>query len=77
MNSLTHFAIVLILGVAPVSVDLDESEFRKLHRQLNPANEIWKSIPWRTSLVEAQRVAATEGKLIFIWAMDGHPLGCT
>jgi hypothetical protein len=28
-------------------------------------------------LLEAQRIAAEAKKPIFIWAMDGHPLGCT
>ncbi len=57
---------------------LSESEFRKLHRQLLPSEtEPWRTIPWKISLLEAQRSAATEKKPIFIWAMDGHPLGCT
>ena len=57
---------------------LSESELRKLHRQLLPSEtEPWRTIPWKISLLEAQRSAATEKKPIFIWAMDGHPLGCT
>ncbi|MCH2180433.1 MAG: hypothetical protein MK108_00370 [Mariniblastus sp.] len=56
---------------------LGESEFHRLHDELHPTNELWKSIPWQTSLITAQNVAVTEGKPIFIWAMDGHPLGCT
>ena len=57
---------------------LNDSEFRKLHKQLQPAaDELWRSIGWRISLLDAQRVAAQQQKPIFIWAMDGHPLGCT
>jgi len=56
---------------------LDEAEFRRLHDEINPADELWKSIPWQTSLIAAQNLAATGRKPIFIWAMDGHPLGCT
>ena len=57
---------------------LSESEFRKLHKQLRPSDtEPWRTIPWKISLLEAQRAAASEKKPIFIWAMDGHPLGCT
>ena len=56
---------------------IDEQEFAKLHRALQPRNETWKSIPWQTSLLAAQKKAAESGKLLFIWAMDGHPLGCT
>jgi hypothetical protein len=58
--------------------ELDESEFRRLQRELRPKpDEAWRTIPWRINLLEAQRTAAQEGKPIFIWAMDGHPLGCT
>lgn len=39
-----------------------------------PEEEVWKSIPWKTSLLEARQVAAEEGKPIFVWSMDGHPL---
>ena len=58
--------------------DLTEQRFRQLHKQLQPAaDELWRTIPWRTSLLKAQQIAITEKKPIFIWAMDGHPLGCT
>lgn len=53
-------------------------DFETLHSELFPEEpETWETIPWRTSLLGAQAVAAAEGKPIFIWAMDGHPLGCT
>ena len=52
-------------------------EFEKLHGELRPpTEEAWRSIPWKTSLLDAQATAAEERKPIFIWAMDGHPLGC-
>ena len=67
-----------ILPSAVFSEELTRSEFRRLHQQLLPApDEPWRTIPWHISLLEAQRVAAEAGKPIFIWAMDGHPLGCT
>jgi hypothetical protein len=57
---------------------LTEKEFDRLHAELQPpADAPWRSIPWKISLLEAQRESAREGKPIFIWAMDGHPLGCT
>ena len=68
--------VLLISGV--VSAQLTEQEFRTLHQQLKPAaDEPWRTIPWKISLLDAQRIAAREKKPIFIWAMDGHPLGCT
>lgn len=39
-----------------------------------PAEELWKKIPWKTSLLEARQLAAKQGKPIFLWSMDGHPL---
>ena len=57
---------------------LTDDEFRELHKQLQPdGDELWRTIPWKISLLDAQRSAAKENKPIFIWAMDGHPLGCT
>ena len=39
-----------------------------------PDEELWKTIPWKTSLLEARELAARQGKPIFLWSMDGHPL---
>ena len=55
-----------------------EAEFRRLHERLQPASdEPWRTIPWKIALLDAQRAAVKQNKPIFIWAMDGHPLGCT
>ena len=37
----------------------------------------WARINWRTNLWEARKEAAKAGKPIYLWEMDGHPLGCT
>lgn len=77
----TLFSILLIsvftfqAGNADDGISL--SEFKKLHKEIVPQKEVWNTIPWQTDLVEAQRIAVKQKKLIFIWAMDGHPLGCT
>ncbi len=60
------------------AADLTDAEFRRLHSELQPAaDEPWRTIPWKIALLDAQNQAAKERKPIFIWAMDGHPLGCT
>jgi len=71
--------LALLIGIAVVAGDgLSEREFSRLHAELQPALDApWRTIPWKISLLEAQAVASREGKPIFIWAMDGHPLGCT
>ncbi len=57
---------------------LDDARFAALQRQLTPdPRETWRTIPWRISLLDAQAEAAAEQKPLFVWAMDGHPLGCT
>ena len=57
---------------------LTDQTFAKLHAELQPApDEPWRTIPWKIALLDAQQAAAEQGKPIFIWAMDGHPLGCT
>ena len=70
-----------IVGLLPPALragELTQAEFQRLHEQLQPAeDEPWRTIPWKIALLDAQRSAAKEKKPIFIWAMDGHPLGCT
>lgn len=52
-------------------------EFEKLHRELQPPkDELWRSVPWKVSLVDARNFALQEKKPLFIWSMDGNPLGC-
>ena len=68
--------ITMLLALA-LGQALDDAEFRRLHEQLKPSTtEAWRSIPWKISLVEAQNQAAKEKKPLFIWSMDGNPLGC-
>jgi len=67
-----------ILAVTAVAADLTTTAFTQFKKECKASfNEPWRTIPWKISLLEAQRVAAKEKKPIFIWAMDGHPLGCT
>jgi hypothetical protein len=74
---------VFAFAVAAVSprcqaADLTDAEFHRLLDELKPApDELWRTVPWQIELLEAQQRAAGERKPIFIWAMDGHPLGCT
>jgi hypothetical protein len=70
--------LLIPLFFAQTTFGLTEAEFQKLHRELQPNPKApWRTIPWKTSVLDAQAAAAREGKPIFIWAMDGHPLGCT
>ena len=42
-----------------------------------PDEERWLQIPWRSDFAVARAEANREGKPIFLWMMDGNPLGCT
>ena len=69
---------LLITSSFAIADELDESTFKTLHAELQPqADAPWRTIPWKISLLDAQAAAAAQQKPIFIWAMDGHPLGCT
>jgi hypothetical protein len=69
----TILAGLILLAGDGLGVD----EFRSIHEKLKPpTSEVWRSIPWKVSLVEAQQQAAKEKKPLFIWSMDGNPLGC-
>ena len=39
--------------------------------------DAWLTIPWRTDLQQARFEAQESGKPLFLWMMNGHPLGCT
>jgi hypothetical protein len=70
--------IVLAFAATCLAGDLNESEFDRISGLLRPPKqELWKSVPWKITVLEGRRTAIEEGKPIFIWAMDGHPLGCT
>jgi hypothetical protein len=72
MISLTT-AMLLLLGQG-----LDEAEFGRLYSLLEPRRgEAWRSIPWKTSMLEAREAALRERKPLFLWSMNGSPLGCT
>ena len=38
---------------------------------------VWASIPWRSSFQEGLIEANAQKKPLLLWAMNGHPLGCT
>ncbi|MSR46215.1 MAG: hypothetical protein EXS13_03975 [Planctomycetes bacterium] len=52
-------------------------EVAKLHRALIPKrDEPWQTIPWQVDLLAAREEAIRTKRPLFLWAMNGHPLGC-
>ena len=41
------------------------------------SEEPWTTIPWRSDLAAARAEANRVGKPLFVWMMNGNPLGCT
>ena len=66
------------LSNRPQIGDLEGEEFDRLLTYIKPKpDELrWRAIPWETDLWAARRMAEQAGKPIFLWAMNGHPLGC-
>ncbi len=56
---------------------LTDETFAALFEACRPQQERWTDIPWIGGLWEGRQKAAREEKPLFIWAMNGHPLGCT
>ncbi len=76
---ISNWLLALFAAVLPGwAEELTYEKFEELLTQLPPTNDkLWRTIPWRIALLDAQRTAVEEKKPIFIWAMAGHPLGCT
>ncbi len=77
VSLIAQFVLLVALNQGYGQEPLSQQEFEELHAKLIPENEKWMSVPWETDLLLAQNKAAQQNKLLFIWAMDGHPLGCT
>jgi hypothetical protein len=72
-------AILLPLTLATARAEISDAEFDHLFTLCQPSPEgtEWLELGWETDLWKARQRAAQEGKPIFLWEMDGHPLGCT
>jgi len=68
---------VTLLSVCSLKAQLSTSD-EALKSQIRPSAEesAWQEIDWKTDLWEAREEAAKTGKPIYLWEMDGHPLGC-
>lgn len=71
--------LVFLSAASDAAESITTEQFTKLHALIKPGpgEEKWTEIPWTSDLWEARKRAATEGKPILLWEMDGHPLGCT
>ena len=58
---------------------IEKDDFEKLHQLMQPQKSelAWRQIQWHSTIWDARREAAKVGKPVYLWEMDGHPLGCT
>jgi hypothetical protein len=71
---------ILFVGITlGGGIDLNEENFQEWKRYLEPkpAECTFEGIPWRSTFYEAVVEAQEKDKPILLWAMNGHPLGCT
>jgi hypothetical protein len=69
--------MLLLLAALALQDPLSADDAAKLHAQLAPPkDEPWRAIPWRLSMLDARDAATKEKKPVFLWSMNGHPLGC-
>lgn len=53
------------------------ADFKRVSKFVtNSENAQWRRIPWIPSLWEGVKASQAKNKPMFIWAMNGEPLGC-
>jgi hypothetical protein len=76
--SLTTIALLAIVRTAAAQ-ELTPATYVRWRDYLRPGEKdlAYKSIPWRAGYWDAVVEAQAKDKPILLWAMNGHPLGCT
>jgi hypothetical protein len=59
------------------ATELSPAHFGTLQTLIKPKPGGFDEVPWMTSLWDARKKAAAEGKPILLWVGDGQPLGWT
>lgn len=78
MRSLATCVLALLVQAGGGVLPLGPEEFRSIHDRLTPeTKELWEQVPWTIDMLKARTKAQETKKPIFLWAMNGHPLGCT
>lgn len=81
-NALASWVLVIPLVIASIPRGDDPQPplpWAELERQILPsAAELeFKALGWRTVFWDAVKEAQRTDRPILLWAMNGHPLGCT
>ena len=67
-----------LLNPVAAQEPITPEQFEKVHKLLKPqpGESRWREIAWETSLWEARRKAAAEGKPIAVWTGSGGAPAC-
>lgn len=76
--------MIAVLLLVPLAAshsanELSDASYENLKRHILPDadDEAWRRIPWRTTFWQGVIDANKEDKPILLFAMNGHPFGCT
>jgi hypothetical protein len=75
----TAFILALAATGGVRSEELTDANYARWRDYLLPSDTdlAYAAIPWRASYWDAVAEAQDQYKPILLWAMNGHPLGCT
>lgn len=80
LKKLSLALLLLIPLAAPqFANELSNASYEGIKRHILPdaEDEAWRKIPWRTTFWQGVMDANKEDKPILLFAMNGHPFGCT
>jgi hypothetical protein len=69
--------IALLVTLAATLAPAQEAAEVREHVLPDAEELAWQGLGWRASLWQGVVDAQAAGKPILLWAMNGHPLGCT
>jgi hypothetical protein len=71
-------AALATIGVPVAAVESGQSLDAKISSVLPSREEDrWLTIPWRTNAMQARLEAQNLNRPMFLWIMNGNPMGCT
>ena len=72
-------AAALLAASSLTAQELNEATFDTWYSYILPKKSelTWRRIGWRGTLGEARLEAREKDMPILLWAMNGHPCGCT
>jgi len=70
-------ALFFVLATSSFVAAQDGPSIWRDHILPTEVERAWTTVPWIPSLAEGLRFPDAASKPLLLWAMNGHPLGCT